>query len=1020
MLSRNFPFCSLPPLFGANFCFVLFLALLGHAGCADDERRSPPADDDAEDQAPQAWFAATGERGEIALTLATSKTLPPVEALSLGFRPQASDSPWRIALGLRSPSLPIPPNAQVLFGWLTALDLLGEAGDYELRLTLHHADDATTEAFALAAIGNGLRFSPIRLDADLPAPIRSSGARLLRLANGRLAMVWLDGREGGTNVYGAVSPDGGMSWPGGGVRLDAGLGGLTASLPFLVAAGDAAATVWLQREAEAYSFYVAAHDAPLPDMPSPLRIGEPIAFDRLIDDITAAAFRDGVALAWVEGDNAPSELRVLVVPDAGSAAASAPQTVDVIVAEKPDLGDPALLVVNGTIHLVYRAGEKGTFCDLRHLSSADGGRTWNGPETLHTVVSAVECIEQPRLAALADGRLAAFSIQPLDAPAAPKGILRQIREAGGWSVPVPLTAPEAHPKEPLALVQDEGGNVALAWVDERDGYYGIFTLSLDAAGEPLAAEARADAGLAANSQSYSPRLAAAHGAFYVLWQNVEPNSLTPRLVFNQAAFGEAFGPPVILDSGPQLEALSSGYTLAVADSALVVAYTQLRYNAPAIVLKRSVDGQLWTAAAENPGETSLPNSHSVGFAFAVHDSRRMAGYLKSSLLGPRAFLVEADGPTWPAPHDFPGILAGHYPRTVQVGYAPDGGRLALAELEDAALGTAVVASFARAGGDWTETQHLNGEDEAELVQRQTRLIVSDDGPVVGASWLDIRDQSLYLLWRGWKDNDWGEEVVLNTIPGSPIVSENLVAYDIAASSEQIIEAWIGFLANTYYLVVAPIPNEGALQVASVISRADAPEQVEFDLAAGIAGRAALAYTFGEAKDARRLWLSRSTDGGETWDITPVAVANAPAAYAAPEILLAGDGRLVVLWWEANESARTLTLSARHSPAFGERFGEIQALLVIPGEIAIKGLARACMLPNGAARILVHVGEGEDLALRLLVSADAGATWTDAGLAVPEEKGGYAGRLHCQTDGGVDMLYGARVNGFTQLFYAEHL
>jgi hypothetical protein len=165
---------------------------------------------------------------------------------------------------------------------------------------------------------------PVRLDTDAPGASRSIEPRLAVGPNERVYAVWQDARNGRDAVFFSLSTNGGLAWSPQDVRL--GEGEAIASMPSLVAAGDAV--------------YVAWED---------LRDGE--------RDLRLTRSADGGA-TWTEAVRVGTD-------DAGRAASY----------------HPLLTAWDGGGLLVTWWDERDGLADVYVRRSGDGGLTWAAPET---------------------------------------------------------------------------------------------------------------------------------------------------------------------------------------------------------------------------------------------------------------------------------------------------------------------------------------------------------------------------------------------------------------------------------------------------------------------------------------------------------------------------------------------------------------------------------------------------------------------------------------------------------------
>ena len=212
-------------------------------------------------------------------------------------------------------------------------------------------------------------------------------------AAGIFYMVWLDGRDGGQGLRGAVSRDGGRTW-----SRNATLDARTCECCWnRLAASDAGTVAVLYRDKDPRDLAVASSaDAGA----SWTRRGTAGAFGWAFDGcphVGGGIAFDGralAALAWT-GDEDDAGLHALRSDD-GGATWSAPARIGTRTAHRGDLA-----ASGGVLAAVWDdpAAAKGR---ILAATSNDGGRTWSGPRALADAGAA-----QPMVAAVGRGRFVA-------------------------------------------------------------------------------------------------------------------------------------------------------------------------------------------------------------------------------------------------------------------------------------------------------------------------------------------------------------------------------------------------------------------------------------------------------------------------------------------------------------------------------------------------------------------------------------------------------------------------------------
>lgn len=180
--------------------------------------------------------------------------------------------------------------------------------------------------------------------------------------------------------------------------------------------------------------------------------------------------------------------------------------------------------------------------------------------------------------------------------------------------------------------------------------------------------------------------------------------------------------------------------------------------------------------------------------------------------------------------------------------------------------------------------------------------------------------------------------------------------------------------------------------------------------------------------------AKSTDGGKTWT-EPTSLVEADATYATGDAFHVGahpfvgtDGSVHVVWWESREGVLYHTVSRDGGETFPEPavLGEAHQGLssyggVLGGSIPQAGVDRSGGPHHGSLYVTWADERDGDSDLRLRVSRDDGATWSDPASIHPDRSEGMDDVqpvLAAGPDGSVSVLHYRVLPGDDRLFEAH--
>src|SRR3990172_5913830 len=187
------------------------------------------------------------------------------------------------------------------------------------------------------------------------------------------------------------------------------------------------------------------------------------------------AFHGGtVYLAWRDDRAGVDDVRFSSSSDGGLTWAPSVQVTDAAAGGTLQLGRPAMAVDGaGTIHLAWEDHRTGD-ADVYFASSMDGGASWTTPNLRVNRNNGTTSQIYPSVAAWGTGNVAVAWADGRSA--ADWDVYVAVSADGGLTWPggdVRVNSAAGNQTQP-ALVADAGGNLSVAWEDDRDGNFDIY------------------------------------------------------------------------------------------------------------------------------------------------------------------------------------------------------------------------------------------------------------------------------------------------------------------------------------------------------------------------------------------------------------------------------------------------------------------------------------------------------------------------------------------------------------------
>ncbi len=1008
--------------------FLLTLVALTCACCSDSHTRVPDPDGDAETLiSPIESLQVEGDRGDINLLITTPADTAPIIDLQLEWR--LSEQAWQPAGKLVIPAGGIPPRAQATLIWYSAIDLLGQQADVDLRLT-PILDDGPHLPIVLSSIHIDNTFSDqeARLDANRPTPIWSSSPALSKTDSGALALVWLDGRFGGLDVMSAVSYDGGQTWGDTDYRLST-PAAAPATGPLAIPLTNGRTFVfWCSLENHSRRLLAnVLKPNGQPQYNVPFSVSPELSeLDKLLD-ADAQAAGDGATVAWA--DDHTGALRVYTATSADLDRGMG-ETIALSPLEDMDIEDaaPSLAVMDNVQHVVWRRSGDG--CAIRHRQSSDSGLTWSDNEAViiypSEQISANGhgfsiCIMQPKLLTFPDAIPRVVYVSPeADHP----GIMMvQRNEDGAWTAPTTLSDLTAMPTESLATAQSSTGVTALAWMDRRHDVYDIYAILIDAKGEPLGPEIRLDSGfLDDNQMSYFPSISFGSGRFTFMWRDVDLETLQTSLWTATLALDGTATPAVKLVDEEEVTELVGNYDLATQSSVSLFAFDDFRRGPSGLhLLRLSDDDGLQELADRHPSDDLLPNGHAIFPVMAGDD-----GSFSIAWVGIHMGYIQAETTEIRSDRSsgtvsvLPGQLADQDTRAVRLARDSNGDRHFLFE-RDSENGSQVFHVSRSVKKGWSAPILLNVTDQGALGYRDAQLVSFPDMPRLGAAWIDTRNGRNGLFWRGFAPGSlWQTEQQLNdglALDGGLVTVSSFQVE--SAASGLVAAAWLGASQGVYALYVRSSIDYGqTFETTDRLVMRDVGSDTVYDFAITHTGLMVLAIATESPGDQRGIFFVRSSDGGETWDDSARSVVVGDRDWQEPSLLLTSDGRLTITFWDVDENTNQSHFYVVHSQDFGQSFGEHQHLTSIDGTGGGQHLVQLCERPNRQRALLLQDEEREQARLHLYVSPDGGPSWEGPYAPAGEDVSAFEATLACPENGDLAITYGSMPKGFEEIHYVR--
>jgi hypothetical protein len=392
--------------------------------------------------------------------------------------------------------------------------------------------------------------SDIRLDRDLGAA-SSDGPRIA--ASGDLvAVTWMDGRNGASDIWFNRSLDAGASWLALDLRLDTDLPGASSSRhPRIAALGNSVYVTWADdRNGLADICFNRSLDGGSSWLPADIRLETDLSGAATSRAPQITVLGDSVYVTWADSRNGdfrygPDDIYFNRSLDGGASWLATDMRLDTDLPAAAHSKFPQIAAFDDAVYVAWGDSRNGAQ-DIYFNRSLDGGASWLATDMrLDTDLPGTAHSQSQQIAASGDSVYVVWQDSRFSTGGAVFDIHfnRSLDRGATWlpaDIQLETDSPGLH-NSSSPQIAASGDSVYVTWQEERDGRVDIhFSRSLDSGLSWLTSDIRLDTDLPGAAYSSQPQIAASGDSVYVTWEDTRNGSadIYFNIPFGAQPYGE--------------------------------------------------------------------------------------------------------------------------------------------------------------------------------------------------------------------------------------------------------------------------------------------------------------------------------------------------------------------------------------------------------------------------------------------------------------------------------------------------